>query len=47
MMNFFKAYDWLLLGTVFVGGLAALVVFHKAKQALDKKAMEKANAETT
>lgn len=42
MMNFFKGYDWVLLGTVFVGTLAALYIAHKAKLAMDKRAMKAA-----
>ena len=47
MMNFIKGYDWVLLGTVFIGGLAALIIYNQGKKALDKKAMDTAKIEAS
>jgi len=47
MMNFLKGYDWVLLGTVIVGSLVALCVYHKAKRTMDKKAMDKTTTEAS
>ena len=44
MTNFLKGYDWVLFGTIVIGGIIALTVFHKAKYALDKKKMDKSKA---
>jgi len=44
MPNFLKNYDWVLLATVFVGAIAALCIYDRAKLSMDKRAMEASKA---